>query len=86
MALIRYFINVHLCFCTYDQEVTLITERYSINYVHDIKSLTNQYVRLFVLRLIIPVNNFSVMSERDGQIGVHKKISTVFVMKRGELS
>ena len=55
-------------------------------YVHDINSLTNQYVRLFVLRLIIPVNNFSVMSERDGQIGVHKKISTVFVMKRGELS
>ena len=85
MALIRYFINVHLCFCTYDQEVTLITERYSI-YVHDINSLTNQYVRLFVLRLIIPVNNFSAMSERDGQIGVHKKISTVFVMKRGELS
>ena len=30
MALIRYFINVHLSFCTYDQEVTLITERYSI--------------------------------------------------------
>ena len=30
MALIRYFINVHLCFCTYDQKVTLITERYSI--------------------------------------------------------
>ena len=30
MALIRYFIYVHLCFCTYDQEVTLITERYSI--------------------------------------------------------
>ena len=30
MALIRYFINVHLCFCTYDQEVTLITERYSV--------------------------------------------------------
>ena len=41
--------------------------------MHDINSLTNQYVRLFVLRLIIPVNNFSAMSERDGQIGVHKK-------------
>ena len=64
--------------------MTLITERYSIGACY---KFIDQSVCSFVcVETYHPVNNFSVMSERDGQIGVHKKISTVFVMKRGELS
>ena len=42
------------------QEVALILKE--TVYVHDINSFNIQCVRLFVLRLNVPVNNFSVMS------------------------
>ena len=83
-TLIRYLVNVHLCFCIYDktrfsQEVALILKE--AVYVHDINSFTIQYVRLFVLRLNVPVNIFSVMSGQSRRfLGIIKPQYTFTIL------